>query len=63
MKFTIPKGQIHWESLCNVNGGPIKQIVTSDETKKKWYLYNVNDDGTLTKIETKDSPVFDKSIL
>lgn len=62
MKIKIPKGQIHWQSLCAIDG-TIKQVVTSDEMKKKWHLYNVNDDGTLTKIETKDSPVFDKSIF
>ena len=34
MKIKIPKGQIHWQSLCAIDG-TIKQVVASDEMKKE----------------------------
>ena len=58
--FKLPKGQIHWETQCDING-KIIQIVTSDELRRKYYLYNVDGD-TLTKIETNDIPIFQKRI-
>lgn len=57
----IPKGQIRWESIYDANH-ILKQIVTSDEMRRKYYLYNV-DNGILTKIESNTSPVFKGRIL
>lgn len=62
MKIRLPKGHIHWTSFKDENGN-IKQIVTSDELRRKYYLYNVSEDGSITKIETNDQPVFNKSII
>ena len=62
MKIKLPKGNIHWASFKDENGN-IKQIVTSDELRRKYYLYNVSEDGSITKIETNDQPVFNKSII
>jgi hypothetical protein len=62
MTIKLPKNQIRWVSLKDENN-ILKQIITSDELRRKYYLYNVAEDGTLTKIETNDSPVFDKSII
>lgn len=55
----IPKGQILWQSFKDFDGKTI-QIITSDQSKEKWFLYDVNSDGTLTKIETGKNPLFDK---
>lgn len=62
MQIKLPKGHIYWVSLKDESGN-IKQIVTSDELRRKYYLYNVSADGSLTKIETNSQPVFDKSII
>lgn len=58
--FKLPKGQTHWETQRDVDGNII-QIITSDELRRKYYLYNV-DGNTLTKIETNDIPIFQKRI-
>ena len=57
----IPKGHVHWESIYDSNH-ILKQIVTSDEMRKKFYLYDVKD-GDLVKIETNSCPVFKNKIL
>lgn len=62
MKIKAPKNQILWVTLMDEHK-VIKQIITSDEMHKKYYLYDVAEDGSLTKIETNDSPIFEKSIL
>lgn len=62
MQIKLPKGHIHWVSFKDESGN-IKQIVTSDELRRKYYLYNVSADGSLTKIATNSQPVFDKSII
>jgi hypothetical protein len=62
MKIKLPKGHIHWVSLKD-ESGHIKQIITSDELRRKYYLHNVSEDGLITKIETNDQPRFDKSII
>lgn len=62
MTIKLPKNQIRWVTL-NDEQGNIKQIITSDELRRKYYLYNVAADGSLTKIETNDQPVFEKSII
>lgn len=62
MKIKIPKNQILWVTLNDENGNA-KQIITSDELRRKYYLYDVASDGSLTKIETNDQPIFDKRII
>lgn len=62
MQIKIPKNQILWVTYKDEHNN-IKQIITSDEMRKKYYLYDVAEDGSLTKIETNDSPIFEKSIL
>lgn len=62
MNIKIPKNQIKWVTLRD-ECGQIKQIITSDDLRRKYYLYNVAADGLLTKIETNDQPIFEKSII
>jgi hypothetical protein len=62
MKLKIPKNQILWVTIRN-ESGDIKQVITSDEMRHKHYLYDVAADGSLTKIETNDQPIFTKSII
>lgn len=62
MKIKIPKNQIHWVTLKDANGNT-KQIITSDELRRKYYLYDVASDGSLAKIEINDQPIFEKSII
>lgn len=62
MPIKLPKGQILWMSLRDEENN-VKQIVTSDGLRNKYYLYDVADDGSLTKVETNDSPIFEKSII
>lgn len=52
----IPKGQIHWETYIK-NGQP-HFIVTSNEMRTKYYLYKVEGNNTLKKIETSTTPSF-----
>ena len=58
----VPRGQIIQELLCDENDN-LLQVVTSDEFRRKFNLYNVAKDGTLTKIETGDNPMFDKKVF
>lgn len=56
-RLKIPKGQKLWELRCDVSG-MLTHIVTSDELKRKWNLYSVSDSGTLTKVDSGDTPLF-----
>lgn len=58
----VPRNQIVQELLCDENDN-ILQVVTSDEFRRKFFLYNADKDGTLTKVETGDSPIFDKKVF
>lgn len=62
MQIKIPKNQILWVTYKDERNN-IKQVITSDEMRKKYYLYDVTEDGLLTKIETNNSPIFEKKIL
>lgn len=62
MNIKLPKNHIHWVTIKD-ESDTIKQIITSDELRRKYYLYNVAEDGSLTKIETNDRPIFDKSLI
>ena len=55
-----PRGEQLWVSIWDVENKHRIQIVTSNAMRTKYYLYNVGADGSLTKIETNDIPVFDK---
>ena len=58
----IPKNQILWMTICEEDGVP-KQVITSDQMRNKYFLYNINEDGSLIKIETAATPIFQKDIL
>ena len=58
----IPRGQIIQELLCDEDDN-LLQVVTSDEFRRKFNLYNVTKDGILTKIETGDNPMFEKKVF
>ena len=55
-----PRGEQLWVSVWNEDYTKLRQIVTSNAMRTKYYLYNVGADDKLTKIETQDTPVFDK---
>jgi hypothetical protein len=58
----VPKNQILWMTIREEGGNP-KQIITSDQMRGKYFLYDINEDGSLIKIETAVTPVFKKDIL
>lgn len=55
-----PRGETLWVSVWNEDYTKLFQIITSNALRTKYYLYNVGDGDKLTKIETNDTPVFDK---
>ena len=55
----VPRNQIIQEILRDENNS-LLQVVTSDELRRKFHLYNVEKDGALTKVESGDSPKFEK---
>lgn len=61
MEMKIPKGHIHWESIYDENH-ELKQIVTSDEMRRKYYLYNVEGEK-MVKVEVASSPVLKNKLL
>ena len=54
----IPRGEKLWVSVLDAEQTRRLQIVTSNTLRTKYYLYNVDSDGKLTKIETNDNPMF-----
>lgn len=60
--IVIPKNQILWVTNYESGDKP-KQIITSDQIRSKYFLYDINEDDSLTKIETATIPIFKKDIL
>ena len=56
-----PKNQILQTTICEEGGKP-RQVITSDQMRSKYFLYNINEDESLTKIETAATPIFKKDI-
>lgn len=54
----IPRGEKLWVSVLDAEQTRRLQIVTSNALRTKYYLYNVDSDGKLTKIEANDNPMF-----
>ena len=54
----IPRGEKLWVSVLDAEQTRRLQIVTSNALRTKYYLYNVDSDGKLAKIETNDNPMF-----
>lgn len=52
----IPKNQIHWMTYTTEQG--LKYIVTSDINRLKYFLYKVENNESLTKLETSSKPLF-----
>ena len=59
MEVKAPRGQIIWE-LINGDNHILKYVVTSDKDRVRWFLYEVSENGELTKIESGKSPNFSK---
>lgn len=57
----VPKNQILWVMICEEGGKP-RQAITSDQMRSKYYLYDIGEDDSLTKIETSSTPIFKKDI-
>lgn len=50
-----PKSQILWESTRDKNGN-LKSFVTSDESRTKYFLYVIDENGNAVKTATARSP-------
>ena len=55
-KIKIPKGQKSWTRY--VENGEIKYIVTSTIARDKYFLNEINEDGSLNRVATSKHPVF-----
>ena len=51
----IPSGQISWERHYSTSG-KLLELITSDKTKEKWFLYGVDTEGALVLRATGKSP-------
>lgn len=52
----IPNGQISWERHYS-SSGKLLELITSDKTKEKWFLYGVDESGELVLRATGKNPV------
>lgn len=59
MQIKIPKNQKLCVTYKDEHNNPV-QIITSDALRTKYYLYDVTKDGSITKVETNNSPIFGK---
>ena len=55
-KIKVPKNQIRW--LTYFENGTPKYIITSSASRETYYLYEVAEDGTTTKVESSKRPLF-----
>lgn len=53
MKF--PKGEVVWVSYYDA-GGALRYILTSKPTREYYYMYEVGDGNSLTKLGKSKSP-------
>lgn len=60
-KIQIPKNELRCESYWE-NDKPIF-IVTSDKIRDQYFLYKIDDDLNIKKIETKDKPTAFKKYI
>ena len=54
----IPKSQKRWIRQLDEEGGRVKYIITSNASRETYYLYEVAEDGTTTKVESSKRPIF-----
>ena len=57
-----PRGEVLWVTVWNEDYTKLRQIITSNTLRTKYYLYNVGEDNKFTKIETNDAPIFKERI-
>lgn len=55
-EFKIPKNQVGW--VRYVEGGKVTHIITSNIIRDKYFLYKVDESGSLIKIATSSVPIF-----
>lgn len=55
-KIKTPKNQIVWMRY-NIDGVP-KYLVTSDQMRNRYSLYQINEDGSVDKLKTSATPCF-----
>lgn len=55
MEHDCPKGEIPWVTYCE--DGKCKYLITSKPSREFYYLYSINDDGSLKKICKDRSPM------
>ena len=51
----VPKGEFVWVGY-NDKDGLLRFVMTSKSTRDYYYMYAVNEDGTLTKLGKSKSP-------
>lgn len=54
----IPKTQKRWIRQLDEENGRVKYIITSNASREVYYLYEITEDGTVTKIESSKHPIF-----
>lgn len=55
----IPKNQKLWVTYYDKTNNPI-YLITSDTQRTKYFLYSIDGNGELNKIETSAQPIFKK---
>lgn len=59
IKIKYPKGQ-YLKLTYIVEGIPIYVVTREHDKFGKFYLYQVNADGSVLKLKSKESPLFDE---
>ena len=54
--YKIPKGQVSW--VRYLENGSVIYIITSNNIRDKYFLYEVNSEGKLIKKAVSIQPVF-----
>ena len=57
MDVKAPRGQ-EVQHLIYGHGNILKYVITSDARQDRWYLYEVDNNGVMNKVETGKSPMF-----
>lgn len=55
MNIKFPKGEVVWVRYCDTKGNPVF-VITSKESRDYYYLYEVNEDGSLKKLGKAKTP-------
>lgn len=54
-KIKTPKNEVRWVTYCNEAGDP-RFLITSKPTRDIYFLYEVQNDGSLKRLSRSTSP-------